>query len=109
MGDLNYMHIDKELTSDMEELTSDINNKTVWITGDDLEFSLHIFSRLTRRHAAKLILLHCMNMKQILLLFIIYIIHYILDKELQTMDNTSGMDPIYGNVGQYVSGYWIKQ
>ena len=25
------------------------------------------------------------------------------------MDNTSGMDPIYGNVGQYVSGYWIKQ
>ena len=32
-----------------------------------------------------------------------------MDKELQTMDNTSGMDPIYGNVGQYVSGYWIKQ
>ena len=33
----------------------------------------------------------------------------IYDKELQTMDNTSGMDPIYRNVGQYVSGYWIKQ
>ena len=31
------------------------------------------------------------------------------DKELQTMDNTSGMDPIYRNVGQYVSGYWLNK
>ena len=33
----------------------------------------------------------------------------IYDKELQTMDNTSGMDPIYRNVGQYVSGYWVTK
>ena len=26
------------------------------------------------------------------------------DKELQTMDNTSGMDPISRNVDQYVNG-----
>ena len=81
-------------------MTYDINNKTTSLEEltSDMEFSLHIFFRLTRRHAANdLILLHCTNMKQTLLLslFIIYI-NYKLDKELQ---NTSGMDHIYMDIG----------